>query len=107
MYLLKTTAQFEKWLKKLKDKAAKARILAALKLLEQGHMGDWKLVGSKIAELRIHHGAGYRIYFCRQGNVIFVLLNGGNKASQSRDIEKAKQILKDLEVLNGEGIKNI
>ena len=61
-------------------------------------MGDWKPVGSKVSELRIHYGAGYRVYFCRQGNVVFVLLNGGNKASQSKDIEKAKQILKDLEV---------
>lgn len=59
MYLLKTTDHFEKWLKKLKDKPGKARILASLKLLEQGHIGDWKTVGGKVSELRVHYGAGY------------------------------------------------
>lgn len=87
----------EKWLHKLKDKQGKARILASLKLLEQGHIGDWKSVGGKVSELRVHYGADYRIYFARQEDVIIVLLNGGDKASQSRDIAKAKAILKNLE----------
>ena len=97
MYLLKTTTQFDKWLNRLKDKSGKARVLASLKLLEQGHMGDWKPVGDKVSELRIHYGAGYRVYFTQQGDVLVVLLYGGDKSSQARDIEKAKNILKNLE----------
>ena len=75
MYLLKTTTQFDKWLNRLKDKSGKARVLASLKLLEQGHMGDWKPVGDKVSELRIHYGAGYRVYFTQQGDVLVVLLS--------------------------------
>ena len=60
-------------------------------------MGDWKVVGDKVYELRVHYGAGYRIYFAKKCDLIIILLNGGDKSSQPRDIEKAKILLKNLE----------
>ena len=97
MNLVKTTKTFDKWLKGLKDRAGKARVLVALKRLELGQSGDWKSLGNGLAELRIHYGAGYRVYFCRKGDVVIILLSGGDKSSQKRDIEKAKTLLKELE----------
>ena len=97
MNLVKPTKIFDKWLKGLKDRAGKARVLVALKRLELGQSGDWKSLGNGLAELRIHYGAGYRVYFCRKGDVVIILLSGGDKSSQKRDIEKAKTLLKELE----------
>lgn len=98
MYLIKTTTYFEKWLRKLKDKSARARILMRLKQVEQGSLGNVKSVGDKIHEFKISHGPGYRLYFSRKGNVIILLLNGGDKSTQSSDIKKAKVLLKDIGV---------
>ena len=61
-----------------------------------GHFGDCEPVGEGISEMRIHVGAGYRVYFTRRGEVVYLLLNGGSKASQQRDIKRAKQMLKLL-----------
>ena len=60
------------------------------------HFGDCEPVGDGISEMRIHVGAGYRVYFTRRGNVVYLLLNGGTKSSQQRDIKRAKQMLKSL-----------
>jgi putative addiction module killer protein len=98
MYLIETTIQFDKWLKKLKDKSAIGRILTKLKMVELGNLGDSKSVGGRVSELRLTYGPGYRIYFSKKGNTIILLLHGGNKSNQSSDIKKAKAILKELEI---------
>lgn len=86
---------FQKWMKKLKDARAQGLIAARLFRLSEGHPGDVSPVGDGVSELRIHHGPGYRIYFHVHGNTIIILLCGGDKASQSRDIQSAKQLLKE------------
>lgn len=96
MYIIQKTNVFDKWLSKLKDKSARARILIRLKRIENGNFGDVKDVGDKVEELRFFQGPGYRVYFTRRGNQIILLLNGGDKSTQSKDILKAKEILKDI-----------
>lgn len=83
-------APFDRWIAKLKDGRAKARILVQLDRLRHGLPGDWKSVGEGIFELRIFEGKGYRVYFAREGKSIVILLCGGDKATQGRDIELAK-----------------
>ena len=96
MYIIQKTDVFDKWLSKLKDKSAKARILIRIKRIENGNFGDSKDIGNKIEELRFFQGPGYRVYFTRKGNQIILLLNGGDKSSQSKDVKKAKEILKSI-----------
>lgn len=96
MYQLRQTDTFAKWLKGLRDAKAKARIIARLDSVRLGNLGDTKAVGAGIGELRIHTGAGYRVYYIRREKVILVLLCGGDKASQTRDIRRAKSLLKEL-----------
>lgn len=81
---------FTDWLNSLRDPTTRRRILKRLLQLEQGHYGDFKPVGSGINELRFFFGAGYRVYFGEDGNTIVVLLCGGDKSSQSRDIQQAQ-----------------
>ena len=89
-----TTAVFKKWLKKIRDNIAIAVISARIDRLKDGNFGDIKSVGDGVFELRIHYGPGYRIYFTKQGNTIVVLLCGGDKSTQEKDIQKAKEMLK-------------
>ncbi len=97
MYIVEKTAEFDKWLKKLKDLKAKAKILFRIQKLEQdGHFGDIKPLSEGISELRINFAKGYRIYFKKEGDKIIILLNGGNKSSQQKDIKKAKEIWNNL-----------
>ena len=96
MIELKQTDTFRKWENKLKDKQAKALIAARLFRLAHGLAGDVKPVGEGISELRIHHGTGYRVYFKKTGDMIILLLCGGNKSSQQQDIKKAKQLAKEV-----------
>jgi putative addiction module killer protein len=77
------------------DCQAKARVLARLKSAELGNLGDWEAVGSGVSEMRVHCGAGYRVYFVRNDMIIY-LLTGGSKGSQRRDIERAKGLAKAL-----------
>jgi len=86
---------FEEWLDDLRDKRAIARVLARLARVRLGNLGDCKLVGDGVAELRIDHGPGYRIYFGQKGNTVVVLLCGGDKRTQERDIRLAKQFWQD------------
>ena len=86
------TAVFDRWLKKLKDRRGKARIIERIRSLERGHVGDCAPLGSGVAELRIHFGPGYRIYFMRTGETQLLLLIGGTKKSQDADIRKAKAL---------------
>ena len=80
---------FTDWLNNLRDPTTRRRILRRLLRLEQGHYGDFKIVGNGISELRLFFGKGYRIYFAEDGNTLVVLLCGGDKSSQRRDIERA------------------
>ena len=84
--------EFADWLANLRDRMARGRIAKRLALLEAGHLGDVKPVGGKVSELRIDHGPGYRLYFTRRGEALILLLIGGDKGSQRRDISKARAI---------------
>jgi putative addiction module killer protein len=98
VYQLQQTDTFAKWLAGLRDKKAKARVIARLDSARLGNLGDCKVVGGGIREMRIHVGAGYRLYFAQRKKVVLLLLCGGSKASQSRDIARAKRLLKEFEV---------
>ncbi len=87
---------FEEWLDDLDDKRAVARILARLARLRQGNSGDCKSVGEGVSELRVDYGPGYRVYFGRKGNELVVLLCGGDKRTQDRDIRLAKQFWREF-----------
>ncbi len=89
---LKQTETFRKWRARLKDQRVKALIASRLDRLAFGHTGDAEPVGQGISELRIHYGPGYRIYFRRHKDTIIILLCGGNKSSQAKDIKTAKQL---------------
>ncbi|WP_175869614.1 type II toxin-antitoxin system RelE/ParE family toxin [Bartonella gabonensis] len=93
--IIKTTDEFDKWLEKLKDRKAANMILERLRRIRSGLLGDVKFFNG-IGELRIHYGAGYRIYFVKKGDKIIILLWGGNKSTQSNDIQKALSLLEDL-----------
>ena len=95
-YLIQTTEEFSNWLAKLRDRRAKAKIIIRLQRVEQGNFGDYKSVGGGVSELRITEGAGYRLYYTMQGDVIVIMLAGGDKSTQQQDIEKAKQIKEGL-----------
>lgn len=81
---------FSHWLNNLRDATTRRRILKRLLQVEQGHYGDYKPVGTGVYELRFFFGAGYRIYFGEDGDTIVVLLSGGDKDSQTRDIQQAQ-----------------
>jgi len=89
------SSDFDTWLRDLSDHQAKGRVLARLNRAGLGNLGDWEAVGSGVSEMRVHCGAGYRIYFVRN-NMTINLLIGGSKGSQRRDIERAKELAKAL-----------
>lgn len=89
---LKQTEAFRKWWTKLKDERARGLIAARLDRLAYGLAGDVKPVGQGISELRVHCGAGYRVYFQKRGATIIVLLCGGSKSTQAKDIKAAKRL---------------
>ncbi len=91
-----TTAEFDAWLSALRDPIAKARIALRIRSAEDGNFGDCEPIGEGISEMRIHVGAGYRAYYTRRGEVLYLLLCGGDKSSQKRDIKRAKALLKTL-----------
>ena len=97
MYQLKQTDVFEKWLSRLRDNAGKARIVARLDARRLGNLGDTKSVGGGVRELRIHVGPGYRVYFAKRESMILLLLCGGKKSSQTRDIARAKALLQEID----------
>lgn len=91
------TAIFRRWLNRLPDRKARLRIDDRLRRLASGNAGDTKAIGGGVQELRLHFGPGYRVYYMWQGDVLVILLNGGDKSSQARDIAKAKQLAKDAD----------
>jgi putative addiction module killer protein len=97
MYIIEKTDQFDKWLRKLKDFRAKAKILFRIQKIENDeHFGVCEPVGNGIRELKIDYAKGYRVYFKETDGKIIILLIGGDKSTQQRDIEKAKEILKRI-----------
>lgn len=95
---IEQTEAFEQWFDGLKDRKAKIRITARLVAIqESGHFRDHKSVGPKVSELRFHFGPGYRVYFTRRGQEIVLLLGGGDKDSQDKDIARAIQLAEEIE----------
>jgi putative addiction module killer protein len=98
VYTLRQTQEFRDWLDGLRDRRGQIRIVARLRLAEAGNLGDWKPVGGDVSEMRIDVGPGYRLYFTCQGTLLIVMLAGGDKSSQRRDIKRAQQIVEQLEL---------
>jgi len=90
------SSDFDVWLSDLSDQKAKARILARLRSATLGNFGDCEPVGEGVSEMHVHVGAGYRVYYTRTGSTVYVLLAGGVKASQAKDIAKAKRMAREL-----------
>lgn len=90
MHTIVRTTAFDRWLSRLKDARGKARIIERIRSAERGHFGDCVSVGEGVSEMRIHYGPGYRVYFTRAGEVVYVLLCGGTKRGQNRDIARAQ-----------------
>ncbi len=86
------SAEFSKWMQKLRDKKAVTVIADRLLRIEGGNFGDVALVGEGVSEARIHYGPGYRLYFVRRGQLLIVMLAGGDKSSQKRDIKRAREL---------------
>lgn len=94
------SSTFRKWESRLKDRRVRIIIAARIARLAEGLPGDVEPVGEGVSELRIHYGSGYRVYFQQKGNVLILLLCGGDKKTQRRDIETAKKIAKDWSTQN-------
>ena len=96
MIQIQQTETYAKWFAGLRDRVARARIDIRIRRLSLGNAGDTKPVGEGISEMRVDYGPGYRVYFIQRGEVVIVLLAGGNKSTQNRDIRNAKALAKDL-----------
>jgi putative addiction module killer protein len=96
MFEIRKTTEFANWLDNLRDIQARARVLVRIERLAAGLAGDVKPVGSGVSELRIDYGSGYRVYFKRSGREIIVLLAGGDKKTQVRDIRTALRLAESL-----------
>lgn len=92
-YTLVQTETYAKWETSLRDRKARAFVAARLERLSYGLLGDVRSVGNGVSELKIHYGPGYRVYFHQRGREIIILLCGGDKDSQSRDIRLAKELI--------------
>jgi putative addiction module killer protein len=97
MLAIRLTEEFRAWLRGLKDRVGAARIAARLDRLAAGNPGDVKPVGQGVSELRVPHGPGYRVYFVQRGTILIVILCGGDKGSQTRDIKRAHELAAQLE----------
>lgn len=94
---IRSLAVFDDWLENLKDSTARARIIIRIRRLANGNPGDHQGVGDGIMELRLHFGPGYRVYYVEQDSVFIMLLCGGDKGTQSKDIERAKSLALQIE----------
>lgn len=93
---IRQTAEYTEWFADLRERQAKARIDIRVRRLSLGNPGDVRPVGDGVSELRIDFGPGYRVYFIQQGAVVIVLLAGGDKSTQDRDIRAAKKLAREL-----------
>ena len=96
MFRSRQTVQFAEWFAALRDARARSRIAARIVRVEAGNFGDCKSVGNSVSELRIDHGPGYRVYFTIRDRELVILLCGGDKGSQRRDVAKAKLLASDI-----------
>lgn len=96
MLEIRKTELFSRWLDGLRDLRARARVQARIERLAMGNPGDVKPVGEGVSELRIDHGSGYRVYYTKYGREVLLLLAGGDKSTQSRDIETALRLKRNL-----------
>ena len=96
MFEVRKTEVYAKWLDKLRDPRARARVLVRVERLTAGNPGDVRPIGEGVSELRIDYGPGYRVYFKKQDRRIVVLLAGGSKRTQGRDIETALRLARNL-----------
>ncbi|MCQ2101972.1 MAG: type II toxin-antitoxin system RelE/ParE family toxin [Fibrobacter sp.] len=97
MFSIEKTETFSKWYADLKDNQAKQRIFSRLLRVELGNLGDVKNIGDGISEMRFDVGPGYRLYYAIRGQVVIILLCGGDKSTQRRDIEKAKEMWRAIQ----------
>ena len=96
MIEIRQTGEYADWFEGLRDREARARILVRIRRVSLGNLGDVKPVGEGVSELRVAYGPGYRIYLKQQGDTLVVLLAGGDKSSQKRDVERAKLLARGL-----------
>lgn len=96
VFTVRLTEEFQRWLDGLADKRAQVRIVARLRMAEAGNLGDWASVGGQVSEMRVHFGPGYRLYFTRRGGVLVIMLAGGDKSTQFRDIRRAQRIAEEI-----------
>ena len=97
MIEVRQTPAFKRWFGALQDMRAKVQIVRRIERAQAGNLGDVAPVGERVSEMRIHYGPGYRLYFVTEGRALVILLCGGDKGSQSRDIRMARLMAKELE----------
>jgi putative addiction module killer protein len=97
MYKIKRTDEFSNWLDGLKDPITKQRLVGRLRKAMNGNLGDTKFVGEGVFEMREHFGCGWRMYYVQRGDVLLVMLGGGDKSTQASDIAKAQKLASTLE----------
>lgn len=93
MNIIKFSPEFGQWLSALRDLKGRVKIIARLERAEQGNFGDVKPLGGGLYEMRVHYGPGYRIYYTQRGEIVYLLLIGGDKSSQAKDIVKARAMM--------------
>ena len=96
MIEVRQTDAFAAWFANLRNREARARITVRIRRLSLGNLGDVKPVGSGVSEMRIDYGPGYRVYFIRRGDTVVVLLCGGDKQAQDRDIARARELAREI-----------
>ena len=96
MFEVRTTDEFDRWLSNLADEKARTRIASRVARLRFGNPGDVKPIGDGLSEMRVHHGPGYRVYYKQTGKTIVIILCGGDKSSQNKDIKRAREIAAEL-----------
>lgn len=97
MIEVRQTEVFADWFRRLRDQRARARIIGRLDRVVLGNLGDHRSIGEGVFELKIDYGPGYRVYFARRANTVVILLCGGDKSTQDRDIRKAQALARELE----------
>ena len=100
MVEVRQAARFSKWLEDLRDLRGRARVQARIERLIGGNPGDVKPIGAGVSELRINYGPGYRVYFQQKGSTLIILLAGGDKSTQARDIEEALMLARQIKEEN-------